>query len=162
MPSQSIPESSAPSETMRRGRKVASGKDAKNRYLTCNVSVVGSRGWVLVVPAHSDSRPIRGRGRPRHANLLIFVLQLIELPVNPALGEELLVRSHFADLAFVHDDDLVGALDGRKAVGDDQRGAAFDHAAEGVADAEFGFGVDAGGGFVEDQDLRIVRQRAGK
>ena len=70
------------------------------------------------------------------------------------------MRSHFADLSFVHDDDLVGALDGRETVGDDQRGAAFDHAAEGVADTEFGFGVHAGGGFVENQDFWIVRQGA--
>ena len=63
---------------------------------------------------------------------------------------------------FVHHDDLVGALHGREAVGDDQRGASFDHAAERVAHAEFGFRVHAGGGFVEDQDLRLVGQGAGE
>ena len=97
----------------------------------------------LVVAARPDSGRVRGRGRPRHTYLLVFVLELIELPVNAALGEQLLVRSHFPHLTFVHNDDLVGALDGREAVGDDQRGAAFDHAAEGVPDAEFGFGVHA-------------------
>src|SRR5882672_6811063 len=75
----------------------------------------------LVVAARPDSGRVRGRGRPRHTYLLVFVLELIELPVNAALGEQLLVRSHFPHLTFVHNDDLVGALDGREAVGDDQR-----------------------------------------
>src|SRR4029077_8224599 len=53
----------------------------------------------------------RDRRRPRR-QLLILILQLIELVINPALGQQLLVRSHFTDLAFVHHDNLVGALDG--------------------------------------------------
>jgi hypothetical protein len=48
---------------------------------------------------------------------LILVLELVKLEVNAALGEQLLVRAHFADLAFVHDDDLVGALHRRRAGG---------------------------------------------
>ena len=45
-------------------------------------------------------------------NFLIFVLQLIKLEINAVLGQELLVGAHLADLAFVHHDDFVGALDG--------------------------------------------------
>ncbi len=45
-------------------------------------------------------------------NLLVFVLQLIKLVVNTALGKQLLVRPHFAHLAFVHHDDLVRSLNG--------------------------------------------------
>src|SRR5580700_1691291 len=71
----------------------------------------------LVVPSGSDFRlreasRIRGRGCPRHIDFLVFVLELIQLEVNPALGQELLVGAHFADLAFVHNDDFVGALHG--------------------------------------------------
>ena len=87
-------------------------------------------------------------------------MKLVELEVDAALGEELLVSAHFADLAFVHDDDLVGTLHGRKAVGDDQRCASLDHAVERVAHAEFGFGIDAGSGFVENQDFRFMSQGA--
>src|SRR5262249_41657799 len=47
-----------------------------------------------------------------HAQLLVFVLELVELPVDAAVGEQLLVAADLAHLAFVHDDDLVGALDG--------------------------------------------------
>ncbi len=122
----------------------------------------------LVVRAGGDfglleaSRAVRGRGRPRHIDLLIFVLQLVELVVDAALGQEFLMRAHFADLSLVHNDDFVSALHCREAVGDDQRGAAFDHAIEGVADFEFRLRVHAGGGFVEDQDFGIVRQSAGE
>ena len=93
---------------------------------------------------------------------LILVLQLVELVVDSAIRQQFLMSAHFADLAFVHDDDLVGTLDGREAVGNDQRGASFDHAAERVAHFEFGFGIDARSGFVEDQNLRLVRQGAGE
>ena len=53
-------------------------------------------------------------------------MQLVKLVVDAALRQQLLVRAHLADLAFVHDDDLVGALNRGEAVRDDERGAAFD------------------------------------
>src|SRR5579863_9531073 len=103
-----------------------------------------------------------GRYLRAGSDFLIFVLQLIELVVNTTLGQQLLMRTHLADLTFVHHDNLIGALYGRKPVGDDYRRAAFDHAAEGIAHFEFCFGIYAGCGFVEDQNLRIVRQGASK
>src|ERR1700720_1774180 len=45
---------------------------------------------------------------------------------------------------------------------DDQGGAAAQQAVEGFADLDFGFGVHAGGGFVEDEEARIVGQGAGE
>jgi hypothetical protein len=53
------------------------------------------------------------------SHFLILVLQLVKFVVDAVLGEQLLVRAHLADLSFVHDDNFVGALDGRKAVRDD-------------------------------------------
>ena len=50
---------------------------------------------------------------------LVFVLELVELPVEAAVGEQLLVGALLAELAFVHDEDGVGALDGGEAVGDE-------------------------------------------
>ena len=37
-------------------------------------------------------------------------------------------------------------------MGDDEGGAAFDHASQGLAYAQFGFRIHAGGSFIEDQD----------
>src|SRR5271156_538681 len=104
---------------------------------TCTGHIV--MGWI----DHRSVVGVRGRGRPLCIRLLIFVLQLIELVVNAALGQQLLVRSHLADLAFVHHDDLVGALDGGETVRDDQGCSAFHHAIERVAHTELGLGIDA-------------------
>src|SRR6516165_12644310 len=60
----------------------------------------------------------------------------------------------------MEDEDAVGVLNGAEAVGDNERGAAGEQAVERFADHQFGFRIDAGGGFVEDQIARIVRQGA--
>ena len=67
-----------------------------------------------------------------------------------------------AKLSFVHDEDSVRALNRRETVGDQDRSASCDHAREGEADALFGLGVDRRGGFIEDEDTRIVGERAGE
>ena len=41
-------------------------------------------------------------------------------------------------------------------------GAAFNHAFECASDAQLRIRVDAGGGFVENENVRIVGQRAGE
>ena len=84
------------------------------------------------------------------AGFLVFVLELVELVVEAAVGEELLVGALFAEASLVHDEDGIGALDGGEAMGDDDTGSAGDHAGEGGFDAQLGFGVDGAGGFVED------------
>lgn len=89
-------------------------------------------------------------------------MELVELPVEAAVGEELLVGALLAELALVHDENGVGALDGGEAVGDQDTRPALHHSLQGGADAEFGFGVDAAGGFVEDQNAGIVGQGAGE
>ncbi len=67
-----------------------------------------------------------------------------------------------AELALVHDENGVGALDGGEPVGDEDGGAAGDHAREGEADAKFGVGIDGGGGFIEDEDAGVVGEGAGE
>ena len=96
------------------------------------------------------------------AEFLILVLQLVELPVEAAIGKQFLVRTHLAKLPFVHDENRVGSLDGGQTMRNQDAGAAFDHALECAANAQLGIGVDAGGGFVEDEDVRIVGERAGE
>src|ERR1039458_1555199 len=109
------------------------------------------RGW----PA-SLACPLR-RPQPR---FLVLVLQQVELPIDAAGGQQLLVRAGFAQLAFVQYGDAAGALDGRQAVRDDDRSAPLHHAVERVADLEFGLRVDARRGLVENQIARLARQRA--
>src|SRR5260221_1248107 len=53
-------------------------------------------------------------------------------------------------------------LNGAEAMRDDKRGAAAEEAVEGIADLQLGFGVHAGGGFIKDEEARIVREGAGE
>ena len=52
-------------------------------------------------------------------------------------------------------------LDGRKPVRDDQGGAGRDQLVDGLLDMALGLGVQRRGGFVEDQDRRVLQQGAG-
>src|SRR6185437_9481913 len=58
------------------------------------------------------------------------------------------------------DDDLVGMADGAEPVGDDYAGAVFHHLIDSVLYEAFAFGVERGGGFVEDEDGGIFQEGA--
>src|SRR5260370_35296726 len=70
------------------------------------------------------------------------------------------MRALLAETALVEDEDAVSMLNGAEAVRDDERGAAAEKAVEGIADLQFGFGVHARGGFVEDEEAGIVGEGA--
>ncbi len=93
-------------------------------------------------------------------HFLVFVLELVEAVIDAALVEQFLVRALFAQAALVEYEDAVGVLNGAEAVGDDDRGAAGEQAIERFANHHLGASVHAGGGFVEDEELGIVRQGA--
>ena len=67
----------------------------------------------------------------------------------------------FDDAAGFDDQNLIGAADGGEAMRDDERGAAAHQVREAFLDHGFGFGIEAGGGFVENQDARIGEDGAG-
>ena len=90
----------------------------------------GSGGWLV-------------RCDRKRVGFLVLVLQLVELPVEAAMGEQLLVGAHLAQLALVHDEDGIGALHRGKTMRDQHAGPAFDHALEGATDAQLGVGIDA-------------------
>ena len=52
-------------------------------------------------------------------------LGVVQVEVEPAVGDQLVVAALFDDLAVVHDEDRVGVADGREAVGDDEGRAAL-------------------------------------
>ena len=57
-------------------------------------------------------------------SLLEAVLLVVELPVAPAAGEQLLVRAALDDLAVLEHQDLIRAANRRQPMRDDERGAA--------------------------------------
>ena len=69
------------------------------------------------------------------------------------------MRTFLADFAFVQDDDLIYALNGREAMRNDDRSAIRHHTLNGLLDELFCFGINARRGFVEDQNTRIQQDR---
>src|ERR1700728_4323611 len=72
------------------------------------------------------------------------------------------MRTHLAQLSFVHYQNRVGALHRGETMRNEHTGAAFHHAFKGAANAQLRVRVDARGGFVEDEDMRIVSECACK
>ena len=70
------------------------------------------------------------------------------------------MRTLLAEAAFVEDKDAVRVLNGAQAVRDHHGRAAFEQAVERFSNHQFGFGVHARSGFIENQEFWIVRQRA--
>ncbi len=81
-------------------------------------------------------------------------LRLGEELVGPALGDELIVAAAFDDATVVDDEDAVGVADGGKTMSDDEAGAALHQTFEGFVDEPLALGIEGGGGFIEEQDLR--------
>ena len=70
------------------------------------------------------------------------------------------MRALLDDPAVLEHDDQVGVADRREAVGDDERGAAVQQAAQRALDLALGADVDRARRLVEDQDARVGEQRA--
>jgi len=70
------------------------------------------------------------------------------------------VRALLDDPAVSEDDDAAGLADRRQAVGDDDRRAPGEQAAQAVLDLAIGVQVDVRRRLVEDQDAGVGRERA--
>ena len=57
----------------------------------------------------------------------------------------------FEDVAFIENEDDVGLAYGGKAVGNDKGGAADHECFQRFLDQSFAFGIQRGGGFVQDE-----------
>ena len=79
---------------------------------------------------------------------------------SAARCQQLRVRALLDHAALVQHQHLVGVFDGRQPVRDDQRRAVGHQVVERVLHQAFGFGVERGGGLVEDQDRRVLQHRA--
>src|SRR5688572_28121920 len=97
-------------------------------------------------------------GRPYKNGLLFHELALIEVVVQAAQLEQIVMSPTFDDAAFLHDADLIGVLDGTQAMGDDDRGATMQQALQRFLNQTFGEGIDTGGGFIQNQDARISQR----
>ena len=69
-------------------------------------------------------------------------LEIVEVCVIAAFGEQLIVGAGFGCAAFVHDDDLIGLEYGGKPVGDGDDCPTDTERFDGRVDFLFGFGVE--------------------
>ena len=81
--------------------------------------------------------------------------------VITVLGEETLVGAAFHDLSVVEHTDLIGILDRTQTVGDGHRGTRLHQTLQGILYQALALGVEGRGGFVEDEDRRILQDGTG-
>src|SRR5215472_13696204 len=84
----------------------------------------------------------------------------MEMRIEAAGGEQLGVAARLDDAAGVDDDDAVGTLDRRQSVRDDDARAALHQSAERLLDEALGLGVERRRRLVEDEDRRVLEDRA--
>ena len=82
-------------------------------------------------------------------------LSFIKLCIQAFSGYQFGMRTAFDDLTAVDDQDQVGCQDGAEAMGDNDAGALSHDALQGFLDELFRFAVQAAGGFIQHQDLRV-------
>ena len=64
----------------------------------------------------------------------------------------------FLDFAVLHDDDLIGVLNGGKPMGHDEGRAIFHESRQSGLNLEFAFGVQGTGGFIKDKNGSILQK----
>src|ERR1017187_7511151 len=90
----------------------------------------------------------------------ILELEFVEPLINSALGDEFFVGADFADLPLFEHHNLVRPAYGGKPVRDDDNGAVLHQVGQRLLYQHFALRVQVAGGFVQDQDGRVLEQRA--
>ena len=91
----------------------------------------------------------------------VVVLKSIELVVEAALLQEVLVRPYFPNHAFVQDDDLVNLVDSRQAMRNDNGSTICHDPTCSLLNQVLSCGIDTGSRFVQYQNARVESERAG-
>ena len=87
-------------------------------------------------------------------------LQPVERGVAAALAQQLVVPAGFDDHAVLHHQDAVGVGDGVQPVRDHERGAVLAQMRHRILHQPLGFRIERGGRLVEQDDRRVLDQRA--
>ena len=90
-----------------------------------------------------------------------FKLAVVEVRVEAAFGQQLVVGALLDDVAVLEHQDQVGVLDGGQTVGDDKAGAVFGEPVHGLLCNELGPGIHRGGSFVQNQHWVVLNHGSG-
>src|SRR5439155_17645410 len=93
---------------------------------------------------------------------LVLVLKLVQLPVNSLELEQFLVSSHFPNPPAMQDDDAIGFLNGRKAMGNDDACPSHHELLNGVPYEQLGFRVDARRCLIQHENPGVKGQSPGE
>ena len=91
------------------------------------------------------------------------------IPIIPAVafvliiffGKKFFMRTDFSYSAFVHDNKAVCIAEGGKSVSNGEHGSTVDQIFDGFLNHAFGFGVYTCRGFIENEDLWVVKNGSG-
>jgi hypothetical protein len=88
------------------------------------------------------------------------LLQAEERRVAPAATQQVVMAAALDDLAGLHHKDRVGVHDRMQAMGDHDRGAVLAEVLDRFLNLPFRFRIERGGRFIEQDDRRVLDQRA--
>src|ERR1700754_921488 len=127
--------------------------------LTVRITASSNSPRALTGPWESDRGVARGSLVGR---LLAGELGVVQVGVEPARGQQLLVGAAFADSSRVDDQDLVGVADRREPVRGHQRRPGGKRGLERTLDRRLRLRVQVCGGLVQDDDRRRLQQQPGQ
>ena len=81
---------------------------------------------------------------------------------SPSSRDQLGMGPFFGDFAFIEDQNTVEHADGGKSMGDDDGGSPGHKPFNGFLDERFGFGVETGGGFVQNEHGCVGEEGSGE
>src|SRR6266404_7633473 len=89
------------------------------------------------------------------------VLLGVKVKVAATRGVQRLMRAALDNPSRFDHEYLLGAPNRRKPMRDHERGAAAHQVAQALLNQRLGFGIEAGGGLIENEDARVSKNRAG-
>src|SRR3954467_6460105 len=106
-------------------------------------------------------RPQQASSRDRRGVALLGKLRVVQTEIRSSRGKQLRMPARFDDPPFVQHENAVGALDGGKAMRNDDGGAATHEFIQRSLHLPFGLRAQGGGSFVQDGHCRVFQQSAG-
>ncbi len=89
---------------------------------------------------------------------LVTKLAHIEVVVETFVSQETVVGALLNDLTILEDENFISLLNGGEAVGNDKAGPTFHQSTHGLLYQEFQPGINRGGCFIQNQNLRVSQE----